>query len=103
MTDASSKSESDVLQDLMIERLHAPREELMKLIALGYASDKAHAKAAGVVDGWLTRQDYAISVIKQRLRNTAGRAASAEAIGAPAEAIGTPATAIGIPAKGVGP
>jgi hypothetical protein len=59
----------------MIERLHAPRQELLKLIALGYAGDKAHAAAAGVVDGWLTRQDYAISVIKQRLRNVEASAA----------------------------
>jgi hypothetical protein len=103
MTGVPTKSESDVLMDLMLERLHAPREELLKLVALGYAAGAPHAKAAGVVDVWLMRQDYAISVIKQRLANVAPIPAAAEAIGEPAKAIGEPATAIGTPAKGIGP
>jgi hypothetical protein len=72
MTGALTKFESDVLMDLMIERLYAPREELLKLVALGYAVGKSHAAAADVVDAWLARQDYAISVIKERMRNVGG-------------------------------
>jgi hypothetical protein len=71
-SEPSLRSESDVLMDLMIERLHPPREELMRLIAAGYAGNTANAKAATTVDCWLARQDYAISVIKQRLRDAVG-------------------------------
>jgi hypothetical protein len=71
MTSAPAKSETDVLMDLMIERLHAPREELLKLVALGYTAGGSHAKAASVVDVWLTKLDYAVAVITERLRNAA--------------------------------
>jgi hypothetical protein len=60
--------EFDTLTDLMFDRLQLPEPELRSLIALAYASDKAHAKAAATVDAWTMRFDYALGVLRQRLR-----------------------------------
>jgi hypothetical protein len=76
MTDAPP--EKDLLAELMFDRLVPPREALAKLVALGYAGDRAAIAAAQEVDLWHARSGYALEVLRERLRSAEARAREAE-------------------------
>jgi hypothetical protein len=61
------------MQDLeqLFNRISAPRDDISELVELGYASkQKVKREIAGKVDTWLSKQAFAMDMLRYKLNHS---------------------------------